>query len=76
MRPRLPARHFGATRYHPRTRQPTFSAALSPHPPAGPDVLREQFRQAGPLRKGDRGHQTPVRHEIRVIEHHAIPFGA
>jgi len=39
----------------------------------GPDMLREQFRQAGALREGHHEHQAAVRHKIRVIEHGAGP---
>jgi hypothetical protein len=42
---------------------------------AGPDVLREQFRQAGPLREGHHRHQAAVRHEVGVIERGAGPRG-
>ena len=52
----------------PATRQPTFRSRVHPALAAGPDVLREQSRQAGALGEGHHRDQAAVRHEIRVIE--------
>jgi hypothetical protein len=60
---------------HARDQAPGLQVRVDPALAARPDMLREQFRQAGLLREGHHGHQAPVRHEIRVIEHSAGPRG-
>jgi hypothetical protein len=64
----------GADR-HARDQAADLQVRVHPAPAARPDVLREQFRQAGALGQGHHGHQAAVRHEIRVIEHGAGPRG-
>ena len=58
---------------HARDQAPDLQVGVDPALAARPDVLREQFRQAGPLREGHHRHQAAVRHKIRVIEDGAGP---
>jgi hypothetical protein len=55
-------------RRHARDQAADLQARVHPALPAGPDVPREQPRQAGALREGHHRDQAAVRHEIRVIE--------
>jgi NAD(P)-dependent dehydrogenase (short-subunit alcohol dehydrogenase family) len=50
---------------HARDQAADLQRRVHPALAARPDVLREQFRQAGPLREPHHRHQAAVRHEIR-----------
>ncbi len=60
-------------RGHARDQAADLRRRVHPALAARPDVLREQFRQAGALGEGHHRHQAAVRHEIRVIEHGTGP---
>ena len=58
---------------HPGDQARDLQVRVHPAVPARPDVLRDQVRQAGPLRQRHHRHQAGVRHEIRVIERRVRP---
>ena len=53
---------------HARDQARDLQVRVDPARAAGPDVLRDQAAQPGPLRQGHHRDQPGPRHEIRVIE--------
>jgi hypothetical protein len=53
---------------HPRDQAGNLQVGVDPARAAGPDVLRDQLGEAGPLRQRHHRDQAGPRHEIRVIK--------